>query len=283
MPQSNKPIGANARSPFAGCAILIAALAVMVFLVVFSTWGLFRQYHEIVKFTAARPSPVEVSPLDGRDRDLIALAEKVERFRQDLGGEDEATLALTPDEINLAIAAYEPFAELRGTFRVIVVEGQALRIGISFKLNGKPRLARKGEQGWLASDPRFLNASLLARPRLLGRELVLKLDAIDVADAKVPVEFMEQMSPYRITERYLSDPVIGPAMAKLTAVEVSEGRVILRRKPGEMPGDRISDEQVDAAGSRLFTVLGVIACGFLALVGLLVFVGLRAKGRRTGP
>jgi len=282
MPVSNKPIGANAHSPFAGCAILIAALAVMIFLVVFSTWGLFRQYHEIVKFTAATPLAVEVSSLDGLDGKINPLAEKLEKFRQDLAGEGEATLALTPEEINLAIAAYEPFAELRGTFRVLAVQGQTLRIGISFKLNGKPRFARNGESGWIASDPRYLNATLLAKPRLLGREVVLKLDSIEVPNSTVPAEFMGQMSPYRITERYIADPLIGPAMGKLTAVEVSEGRVVLRRKPGEIPGDRISDAQVDSASSRLFSVLGVVACGFLVVVGILILVGLRAKGRGTG-
>ena len=282
MFESNKKIGANAHSPFAGCAILIAALAVMIFLVVFSTWGLFRQYREIAKFTAATPLPVEVSSLDGREGEINPLAEKLEKFRQELAGGGDATLVLTPAEMNLAIAAYEPFKELRGTLRVLAVEGQALRIGISFKLNGKPRFAREGERGWIASDPRFLNATLVARPQLLGREVVLKLAAIDVPNAKVPVEFMEQMSPYRITERYLTDPLIGPAMAQLTSVEVVDGGVVLRRKSGEVPGDRISDAQLDFASSRLFTVLGILACVFLVVVGVLIFVGLRAKGRGLG-
>ena len=90
---------------------------------------------------------------------------------------------------------------------------------------------------------------------------------------------MEQMSPYRITERYLTDALIGPAMAKLTEVEVADGCVVLRRKPGQVPSDRISAEQVDFASSRLFTVLGIVACVFLGFVGLLIYVGSRAKGR----
>ncbi|MCX6874415.1 MAG: hypothetical protein NTW21_11510 [Verrucomicrobia bacterium] len=279
MPESNRPIGANAHSPFAGCAILVAAMAVMVFLVVFSTWGMFRQYREIAKFTAETPVPVEVAALDGRDGEINPLAERLEQFRQELAGDSATTLALTADELNLAIAAYEPFKDLRGTFRVLAVDGATMRIAISFKLNGKPRFTRKGEDGWIGSDPRFLNATLTARPQLLGREVVLKLDSITVPNAKVPVEFVGQMSPYRITERYLADADIGPAMAKLTAVEVADGRMVLRRQPGEIPADRISAAQVDAASSRLFTLLGIVACVFLTAVGILIFVGLRAKGR----
>lgn len=279
MSKTAKPIGANAHSPFAGCAILLAALAVMVFLLVFSTWGLFRQAREIAKFTAATPQPVEVCATDGRDGEINRLAEKLENFRAELAGGSATTLALTPAELNLAIAVYEPFKDLRGTFCVLAVDGQALRIAISFKLNGKPRLARSGESGWISSDPRYLNATLLARPRLLGREVVLTLESIDVPNANVPVEFLEQLSPYRISERYLADPLLGPAMAKLTAVEVVDGGVVLRHKPGEVPGDRISAGQVDFAGSRLFTLLGIVACGFLLFVAILIFVASRTKNR----
>ena len=279
MARTNKPIGANAHSPFAGCAILIAALAVMVFLVVFSTWGLFRQANAIEQFTAAAAQPVAVAAIDGRDGELNRLAEKLEKFRAELAGDDETTLALTPEELNLAIAVYEPFKDLRGTLRVVAVDGPVLKLAICFKLNGRPRLTRNGESGWISSDPRYLNAKLLARPELLGHEVVLKLDAIEVANAKVPVEFKEQMSPYRITERYLGDALLGPAMGKLTAVAVVDGCVVLRRKPGQVPSDRISAEQVDFASSRLFTLLGIVACGFLLFVGILIFVGSRAKGR----
>jgi hypothetical protein len=224
---------------------------------------------------------VEVTPLEAHEAEANSLAEKLEKFRQELAGDQVAQLALTPPELNLAIAAYEPFLELRNTFRILAIEGDTLKIAISFKLNGKPRLARAGESGWMTSDPRYLNATLLAKPQLLGKEVVLQLTAIEVPNATVPVEFREQMSPYRITERYLAHPVIGPLMAKLTAVEVANGTLILKRNPDEVPGDRISAAQVDSASARLFKLLGLIACVFLLGVGILIFVGLRAKARKA--
>ena len=267
----------SARSPFAGCAILIAALLVMVFLVVFSVFTLFRQFGEIAKFTAEKPAALEVSQLDDQEAALNDLAVRLESFRQQLTSDGEATLTLTPDEMNLAIAAYEPLKDLRGTFRVISAHEGVLRIAISFPLNGKPRLARDGENGWITSDPRFLNGTLVARPALLKRELVLRLDDIEVPGALVPREFIEQMSPYRIAERYHSHPVLGPAMAQLSSVEVADGSLRLFRKPGESPADVISDEQVDAAGQRFFLILGAAACLFLVFAGTIIFIGLRAK------
>lgn len=274
------PAESSARSPFAGCAILIAALLVMVFLITFSIFTLFRQFNEIAKFTGGKPVPVAISPIEDQEAALNSLAERLESFRQQLSGTAEATLALSADEMNLAIAAYEPFKDLRGTFRISSVEAETLRIAISFPLNGKPRLAREGEGGWITSDSRYLNGSLIARPGLLKREIVLKLDGLDVPGATVPKEFIEQMSPYRITERYLTDPVLGPAMAKLTRVEIKDGKVVLSRVPGEQPVDVISKDQVDSATSRFFMVLGVAACIFLLFAGLIVFLGLRGKAAR---
>jgi hypothetical protein len=280
MPET-PPRQASARSPFAGCAIMITAFLVMVFLVVFSVFTLYRQFAEIEKFTAEKPVPLEVATLENREEELNRLAERIERFRQQLADAAPGSLALTPEEINLAIAAYGPLKDLRGTFRVIEVKDDALRIAISFPLNGKPRLTRDGESGWITSDPRYLNATLVARPALLKREPVLRIDAIEVPGASVPVEFVEQMSPYRLAERYLQHPDIGPAMARLTRVELADGSLVFARVDGETPADVISDEDVNRAGSRFFTVLGVAACLFLAFAATIIFIGLRAKASRN--
>ena len=271
----------SARSPFAGCAILIAALLVMVFLIVFSIVTLFRQFNEIAKFTGEKATPLEVSAIENQENALNAFAERLESFRQQLSGTSEASLALTPDEMNLAIAAYEPFKDLRGTFRILGIDGETLRIAISFPLNGKPRFTRDDEGGWITSDSRYLNGVLIARPVLVKREIVLKLDNLEVSGSKVPREFIEQMSPYRITERYLADPVIGPVMAKLTRVEVADGKVVLKRIPGESPKDEISRDQVNSASNRFFMVLAVAACIFLSLAGIVIFLGLRKKASKS--
>ncbi len=270
----------SARSPFAGCVILIGALLMMVFLIGFSIVALFRQFNAISKFTAEKPASVEVTSIENQEAALNRLAERIEAFRQQLAGDQKTELALAPDEMNLAIAAYEPFRDLRGAFRISSVENDTLRIAICFPLNGKPRLARNGEAGWINSDPRFLNATLIARPALLKREVVLQLERIEVPESTVPREFIEQMSPYRITERYLTDAVLGPAMAKLTRVGIADGKLVFTRIPGDTPSDEIGKRQVDHASRRFFLILGIVACVFLVFAGIVVFFGLRAKARR---
>ena len=85
----NRPMAekdSSARSPFAGCAILIAALLVMVFLIGFSVLTLFRQFNEIAKFTAEKPVPIAIAPMEDQEAKLNDLARRIEEFRQQLPG-----------------------------------------------------------------------------------------------------------------------------------------------------------------------------------------------------
>jgi hypothetical protein len=269
--------GVSEKSPYAGCAILIAALLVMVFLIGFSISVLFRQSSAIAKFTAEKPVVVVAEPLVDREAELNRLAEKLEAFRLVVGGEGSASLELTAEEINLAIAAYEPFKDLRGMLRVAEISPKSIRLEISFQLNGKPRLAKAGEGGWIASDPRYLNGTMVAEPGLLNREIVLQVRDIEVPEKEVAEEFIAQMSPYRIAERYVGNEGIGVVMSKLTAVELGEGTVKFVKEAGELPKDTVTNEQVDVASKRLFTFLGVAASIFLLFVAIVIFIGLRLK------
>ena len=251
----------SARSPFAGCAIFIAAFLVMAFLIGFSVLTLFRQFNEIAKFTDEKPVAIEISSTVGKESELQNLTERVETFRQQLGTEAETSLALSADDLNLAIASDEAFKELRGTFRVLTIEGKTARIAISFPLNGKPRLTRAGEKSWITSDSRYLNGTMVAHPALLKKEVVLSLDTLEVPGKKVAPEF------------------IVPIMAKITRVAIVDGKIVLTHKPGENPPDTITDAQVDSGSGRLFTALGIAAVCFLAFAGIIVFIGIRNKAR----
>lgn len=283
METSSSSSRSDARSPFAGCAILVAAVLVMLFLIGFSTYALFGQYAEIERFTASRPVVVGVEALEGREGELNALAERLEVFREQVLGGEQALIDLTPGEMNLAIAAYEAFKDLRGSLRVESAGADGtLRLAISYRLNGKPRLGRDGED-WVTSDPRYLNGTLVTRPALTDGEVVLRIEAIEVPGGiPVPREFIDLMSPYRVAGRYVGDAAIGPAMGRLTRVEVADGKLRLQRVPGEKAAGAIERGEVDSASGRLFLFLGVAACVFLMIAGTVVFIGLRAKAAREG-
>jgi len=285
MAESSSPLSSSSgRSPLAGCFIFIAAGLVMIFLIGFSTYVLFRQYSEIEKFTEESSKPRESLSIHEHEKEVVSLAESLEAFRQRLDGNEPAMLRLTQKEINLAIAAYEPLEELRGTFEVMTISDDHLEIAISFPLNGKPRLTRGGESGWITSDSRHLNATILARPALLQHELILEiLEIHPTSGAEVPREFIELMSPYRITERYLEHPAIGPAMASLTRVAIEDGALMLIREPGVAPIGYISDDEVNSATQRFFMFFGVGASLFLIFAAAVILIGHRNAKNRNNP
>lgn len=278
---SPEPPQATARSPFAGCIILILALLMMVFLIGFTAWMPFRQAAEIEKFTAPAPAPLAVDPIEGNETQVNDLVARLETFRNDLQSDADkpASIELSPADLNLAIAAFSPVEQLRESFRVREISPEALIIDICYKLNGRPRLARDGEDGPFASDPRYLIGTIKGRPQLMRRELVLKVDALDVPGSTVPEGFMNHFSTLRIFEASLKDPLIGPAMAAMTRTRLEDGKMILARIPGEVPPDVISDEDFKKGGGRLITWLGIGACGFLAFAVVMVIYGIRRQRR----
>lgn len=273
---------ATARSPFAGCLILILALLMLVGLVTFAAWLPFKQASEMEKFTAPSPAPLPIEAVAGNEAKVTELTGRLEKFQGELKGDaaQPARLELSAEDLNLAIAAYKPVEQLRGTFRVKEITKDALIIDINYKLNGKPRLAKDGEEGLVTSDPRYLIGTMRAKPMLGRRELALKVESLDAAGgAPVADGFMQHFSTLRIFESSLKDAALGPAMAALTRAELEPGKLVLSRIPGETPPEVISDAAFQAGGGRLITGLGICACVFLAIVGTIVFVSLRRQRR----
>lgn len=273
------PPQATARSPFAGCLILILALLMLLFLIGFTAWMPFRQAAEIEKFTRETPAPLAVDPIEGNEPKVNDLVTRLEAFRNGLQGDaaTPARIELTAEDLNLAIAAFEPVKELRTSFRVREITAGALVIDICYKLNGRPRLAKDGEEGPIASDPRYLIGTLKGRPQLMQRELVLKVDALEVPGSTVPEGFMNHFSTLRILEKSRTDPLLGPAMAAMTRATLEDGRMILARIPGETAPDVVSDADFRKGGGRLITWLGIGACLFLAFAAAMVFFGIRRQ------
>jgi hypothetical protein len=265
-------------TPFAGCLIMILALVVMLFLVGFAIWSVFRLDKEIAKFTQLEARPVPVASLEDAEGTLNSLKARFDTFNHQLttGSEDEARLALSVEDINLAIAAFEPLKELRGTFHVEAIENGTLRVAVSFKLNAKP----------MDNSFRYLNGTMIVRPELVEGEILLRVLSLDAGPQPVPEEFLGHFSPYRISQRYVENPVIGPAMQRLTGTELRDNQLQLRRLKNENAPAPITPEQAEKGKMRFMKLFGFIAAIFLVGVAAVLLMGLRSsrkKARQNGP
>jgi hypothetical protein len=271
----------SARSPLAGCLILIAAVVILAALIGFSIWVPFRQAAEIEKFTRAEPQPVPRTELADHESAARDLAARLEQFRSELSDpESEATLRLDVLDLNLAIELFEPLAELRGSFHVRDIADEQLVIDLCYRLNGRPRLARAGEDGPITSDPRFLVGTIQATPRLSKREFALEVEDLQVQDAEVPEGFLGHFSTLRLFESAKENPAIGQPMAQLTHASLEQGELVLSRVPGAPIPETVSDASFSAAGGKVAMFLGGAMLIFLALAGTLLFLGYRRKLRQ---
>jgi hypothetical protein len=263
------PENAPARSPFAGCLIMMILAAVAVFVIAVSAYSLIQQNKEIDKFTVAEPTKLPEITIEGREAAMNDLHARLQRFRDAVLSptEQAASIELSTDDLNHVLAAMEPLRDYRGSFFVKEVGDGVIVADHTRPMNGMPGSGKM----------RYLNAEITLKPLLAEKALVFQVLDLKVPGKTVPREFIAQIPPYRLGVGLEQDPVLGPVLQKLTAMEAKPGKLELRRKTGDVPQSTVSNQQVDSAFLR---ILRVLICGFLVVVGLGLFFALRAKGKR---
>ena len=253
--------------------MILAAILSMLFLVGFVIWNLFKLDSEISKFTSDEAIPTPVSSLLDNTKSLNTLEAKFNNFETTAAkGTEEVALSLSAEEINLAIAAYEPFESLRKTFWVKEIKDGRLHIQISYPMRGKP----------MSDEFRYLNGTQVALPKLLDGEIILQIEQVLVTDATVPKGFLGQLSPHRITAPYKEHEVLGPWMAKLTTVTIVGDQIVLTLNPLVERAPQGDATDMPTAIRRSLLLFGSLLG--LLVITLALFFFLRAKKRaRTLP
>lgn len=237
----------------------------MAFLVGFVIWNLFKLDSEIAKFTTDEAIPTPVPDLVEEVTAYNDFKSRLQIFKDAEGTEGDATLELSSLDINLAIASFAELKDLRTTFSVIKIVEDQMHIAISFPLRGKP----------MSEEMRYLNGTMIATPKLSGDEIILQIERIEVADATVPDGFLGQMSPYRLTQRYVEDEFLGPWMKRLTDLSVKDGKVLLT-VVAEKAAEKEEPEDMTPYINRFLIVSGCSALGF----GLIVLLVTRKARKR---
>ncbi|MDQ8190927.1 hypothetical protein [Roseibacillus persicicus] len=266
------------HSPFAGCSIIIAAALMMLFLVGFTIYSLFRMDDEISKFTETSPAATPVLDPTKFENEFNDLSRRMDGFRTAVlaneAGEEEAQnnpvepveLLLSTRDLNLSIAAQPQFLDLRETFHILSLSPEEARIQISYRINGKPI----GD-----TSPRYLNGIIHGKPRLESGQVLIDISHIDSNKGSVPDEFAAHLSDHQLTAPYLKDEKLGPVMKKLTSLQLIDDGIILRSDPAaEPPGQQeMTREEVERTKKIALVAFGSV----LTIVSLLLVVFLRWK------
>lgn len=267
-PQEASPKKEATHSPFAGCSIIMVAAVVMLFLVGFTIWSLFKIDGEISKFTESKANPTPVLDPVRFENEFNDLSRRLDSFHAAVLADQPAELTLSTQDLNLSIAAHSQFNELKETFHILSLSADGAVVQISYRINGKPM----GETKY-----RYLNGIFEGQPRLESGQLLIDITHIDSQKGKVPDEFAAHLSDHQITAPYLKDEVLGPIMEKLTSLELINNALIVRFEPDvEPPGQQeITQEEIDQTKKIALTAFAAVL-SFFALA-LIIFLKTRKK------
>ena len=264
----NEPDPVQAQNPGAGCIIMIVALTSLAFLIGFGVWSLFKQHREITKFTGKSPQEIALPDLESNASAMIQLNAALETFRTEAGNKRAATLRLSPEDINLALAAFEDFGELRRTFSVKKITKDELHIEISFRMRGSPLNS---------DDYRYLNGTMITQPELSGGEIFFNVDRIEVPGKTVPDGFVGVFSPYRPAQVYLANEEgVGPWMRQLTSLNLEEGFLTLSIEPSELPPE---SEPAEIQFGHILRAVILFTVVVLAFVATAIFAFKKGRAR----
>lgn len=256
------------RSPFAGCLILLILAAVAVFLISVSAYSLIQQNKEIDKFTAAEAVTLPEIMVEGKESELNDLHARLQRFRDGVVSrpQEETRISLTVADLNYVLATMSPLRDYRSYFYVKEIRDGEIIADHTRPMNGMPGSGTK----------RHLNAVAHLKPLVAEKCLVFQVAALEVPGKTVPKEFIAQIPPYRIGLDLQKDPVLGPVLDRLTAMEAKDGILELRHVPGETTST-VTNQQVNSAFMR---ILRFLVSGFLLIVGIGLFIAIRAKAKK---
>lgn len=259
------------HTPFAGCSIVIAAAVVMIFLVGFTIWNLFRLNSEIEKFTESEAQITQ--PLDPLEfeNEFNDLSRRLDGFHTQLELKQPNSIALSPTDINLAISAHDVFEDLKGAFFVSGITENEMLIDVAYPMNRAPLSKESGH--------RYLNGTFHAVPRLTEGQILLDIKSIDSLKGTVPPQFVAQLSEHQITAPYLEHPKLGPLMKQLSGVSLKNGALVLHADPENIPPSK--DPTLEDAWDGL-KKFAIIFGGIFLLMAIFVVVFLsRKKGAQT--
>lgn len=257
----------NNSNHIAGCGIFLVILAMVVFLVSVSVYSYFDHKNAFVKFSEASITPTELATTSDASA-VSALSKKFSDFGSLVKDKKQATMDLTADEINLAIAHFEKLAEFKNTLYVTAITDKHIEARSSFPINA-------GFDG-----VRHFNGKLMLKPVIAQGSIFPIVDKAEADTGEGVPEKVLQAIPVLMFAGYRNDESIQNVFHKLTKVELSNGILHITSNPTSTatPIIELDVAEETTIGFQLFGLLTFI---FVTTIAFALWFSKYRKKQRT--
>lgn len=276
------------RSPFAGCLILVVMGIVVLILITTTVYTLKKQTQAYQTFTEEEAKPAQViNPADFQN-EFNSLVSRLRHFEHEVKNNRRAEIALTPRDLNLAIAHFDILADLRGQFFIAEISDQEISgtLHLPFSSNRKlPSFVRTPLKIPLRDNN--LNGTFTGTPLLTDGKLILNLTEITPSRGEMPDDFFSNISRVLVSgqlEKAVEDDPENPpdllkTLRKLTSLSLRDGTLIFTHTPGATPPSVKEQADAMATKAKQFIALGAVIF-ILTMILLFLLLSRRQKAKR---
>lgn len=265
-------------------------MAVVVFVLVASAaYSIKKQTDSLKTFTEEEAKPAPIADPTGHETEFNSLIARLRHFDHEVQNKRPAELALSPLDLNIAIAHFDLLKNFRGQFHFEKITGQEISGTLHFPLNSTANLP-EFIRGPLNIDAREnnINGTFIGTPLLTDGKLILNFTEIKTAIGEMPEEVFASLSRSLISgeleKAYEDDPKNPPelltTLKKLTSLETREGELVFGYQPDGTPPSVKGESDAMATKAKQLVALGAVIF-ILTMILLFILLSRRQKAKRA--
>ena len=289
MPDSAQAQKDAPRSPFAGCLILIVMAVVILVLISSAAYFLKKQTDAYKTFTDEEARPAPVADPKAHESEFNSLVNRLRHFDHEVNNGRAAELALSTQDLNLAIAHFDVLKSYRGQFHFEKITGTNISGTIHLPFNSTSTLPGfvRSSLG-IESRENNLNGTFTGTPLLTDGKLILNVSEITPSKGEIPEELLSGISRFLISgelEQKAEDdpkniPELLKTLRKLTSIELREESLIFSYTPDSKPPSVKEESDAMATKAKQLVALGAVIF-ILTMILFFILMSRRQKAKRA--
>lgn len=289
MPDSAQAQKDAPRSPFAGCLILIVMAVVILVLISSAAYFLKKQTDAYKTFTDEEARPAPVADPKAHESEFNSLVNRLRHFDHEVNNGRAAELALSTQDLNLAIAHFDVLKSYRGQFHFEKITGTNISGTIHLPFNSTSKLPGfvRSSLG-IESRENNLNGTFTGTPLLTDGKLILNVSEITPSKGEIPEELLSGISRFLISgelEQKAEDdpkniPELLKTLRKLTSIELRKESLIFSYAPDAKPPSVKEESDAMATKAKQLVALGAVIF-ILTMILFFILMSRRQKAKRA--